>query len=35
LYLAGMQGQPKLKDGIFPDFGYLERYTIIISSSGR
>ena len=32
LYLAGMQGQPKLKDGVFPDFGYLERYTVITSS---
>lgn len=28
LYLAGMQGQPGLKDDRFPDFGYLERYAI-------
>ena len=28
LYLAGMQGQPGLKDDRFPDFGYLERYTV-------
>ena len=28
LYLAGMQGQPGRKDNLFPDFGYLERYTV-------
>jgi hypothetical protein len=31
LYLAGMQGQPKRKEDVFPDFGYLERYTVIAS----
>jgi WD40 repeat protein len=31
LYLAGMQGQPGRKEGSFPDFGYLERYSIITS----
>ncbi len=31
LYLAGMQGQPRPKDGHFPDFGYVERY--IVASS--
>ena len=28
IYLAGMQGQPGFKDDRFPDFGYLERYTV-------
>jgi WD40 repeat protein len=28
LYLAGMQGQPELKDNQFPSFGYLERYRV-------
>jgi WD40 repeat protein len=28
MYLGGMQGQPGLKDGKFPDFGYLERYSL-------
>jgi WD40 repeat protein len=28
LLLAGMQGQPKPKEGVFPAFGYLERYEI-------
>ncbi len=28
IYLAGMQGQPGLKDDRFPDFGYLERYSV-------
>lgn len=32
LYLAGMQGQPKRQDEVFPDFGYLERYTVITGS---
>ena len=28
IYLAGMQGQPGMKDDRFPDFGYLERYSV-------
>jgi WD40 repeat protein len=28
VYLGGMQGQPGIKDGKFPDFGYLERYSL-------
>ncbi|MBL8871046.1 MAG: hypothetical protein JNK90_14720 [Planctomycetaceae bacterium] len=32
VFLGGMQGQPGLKDGKFPDFGYLERFTITESS---
>ena len=28
LYLGGMQGQPGPKENRFPDFGYLERYSV-------
>ncbi len=28
LYLGGMQGQPKPKEGTYPDFGYIERYRV-------
>ncbi len=31
IYLAGMQGQPGIKDNHFPDFGYLERYSVKVS----
>lgn len=31
LYFGGMQGQPSPKDGKFPDFGYVERYSILPS----
>jgi WD40 repeat protein len=31
LYLAGMQGQPGIKEGRFPDFGYLERFEVLES----
>jgi WD40 repeat protein len=31
LFLGGMQGQPGMKEGKFPDFGYIERFEVIES----